>query len=304
MDVLSAILKLLRLKASVYFHANFCGAWSLHPPESNKATFHIIQRGTCWLHMADDSDPVTLRSGDLIFFPRATKHIITDTSESPPKSLELGIISDPDSVGPTTKIICGHFEFESNLVNPILTALPDVIHIRSDDPENAVWLDSLIGFIYRETESDSLGSTAVVDKLCDVLFVQIIRSWINKKETDQGFLAALADPQLYQALQQFHSSPHAAWSVELLAAKAGMSRSAFAKRFQSIMGITPMYYVAHWRMQRAHEMLVTSNKSIAQIAEYFTYQSEASFRKAFKQHMGIPPGAVRKSKEKNMLVSV
>jgi len=293
MDVLSDIVSLLRLKASVYFHANFCGAWSVSPPHSNKASFHIIERGTCWLHMPSRQDSVTLRSGDLIFFPRDVKHAITDTQELP-SSLENGITSDPDATGPTTKIICGYFEFESNLVNPILNALPDVVHIKSDDPDNALWLDSLMRFIYRETESETLGSTAVVDKLCDVLFVQIIRSWINKSETDKGFLAALADPQLYTAIEEFHSNPNVYWSVELLAEKSGMSRSAFAKRFQLIMGITPMYYVAHWRMQRAYELLTTTNKSIAQIAEEFTYQSEASFRKAFKQHIGSPPGAIRK----------
>ncbi|NQZ54117.1 MAG: AraC family transcriptional regulator [Piscirickettsiaceae bacterium] len=299
MDVLSDVLKLLRLKASVYFHANFCGSWSLSSPESNIAKFHIVERGTCWLHMPHGEQAITLRSGDLIFFPRDAKHIITDTSEPLSKVLEPGIISDPAATGPTTKIICGSFQFESGLVNPILNALPDVVHIKSDDPDNTAWLDPLMRFIYQETENESLGSAAVVDKLCDVLFVQIIKSWINKKETVSGFLAALADSQLYRALQQFHASPTSVWTVELLAEQAGMSRSAFAKRFQLIMGITPMYYVAHWRMQCAHELLITTNKSIAQIADDFTYQSEASFRKAFKQHMGTPPGAVRKSKSTN-----
>lgn len=299
MDVLSDVLKLLHLKASVYFHANFCGTWSINPPKSNKAAFHIIERGTCWLHMPTEQEPITLRSGDLVFFPRDIQHVIRNTVEPPPKSLDLGIISDPEAIGPTTKVICGYFEFESNLVNPILNALPDVIHIKSEDPDNAIWLDSLIRFIYRETESYSMGSSAVIDKLCDVLFVQIIRSWINKKDTVQGFLAALADPQLYRALEQFHSLPSDGWTVDRLAEKAGMSRSAFAKRFQSIMGITPMYYVAHWRMQRAYEILTTTNKSIAQIAEDFSYQSEASFRKAFKQHIGTPPGRIRKLNSKN-----
>lgn len=301
MDVLSDVLNLLHLKASVYFHANFCGSWSISSPHYNKAAFHIIERGICWLHMPTKQEPVALHSGDLIFFPKeghndGTIHHIISESREPPHYREIGIISDAESTGATTKIICGYFEFESNLANPILNSLPDVVHIKSGDPDNAVWLDSLIGSIYRETESNSLGSTAVIDKLCDVLFVQIIRSWINKKETGNGFLAALSDPQLYQALAHFHASPNTHWSVERLAEKSAMSRSAFAKRFQLIMGITPMYYVAHWRMQRAYELLITTNKSIAQIAEQFTYQSEASFRKAFKQHIGTPPGAVRKMK--------
>ncbi len=294
MDVLSNILKLLRLKASVYFQADFCGSWSISSKETNEAHFHIVERGTCWLHLPNEPQAITLRSGDLVFFPRDAKHFVTESNKYP-LYLEPGILFGSDLSEPTTKIICGVFEFESNVVNPILNALPEVVHIKNADPDNAVWLDSLIQFICRESQSDSLGSTAVVDKLCDVLFVQIIRSWISKNDTKQGFIAALADPSLYRALDAFHASPYITWSVELLAEKAGMSRSAFSNRFQTIMVVTPMYYVTHWRMQCAHDMLITGNKSIAKIAEQMTYQSEASFRKAFKQHIGNPPGAVRKT---------
>ncbi len=294
MDVLSDVLQLLRLKAHVYFYANFCGAWSISSPNSNQAKFHIVERGTCWLHMADGGEPITLRSGDLVFFATNARHIITESPVKPDYELAAGIIFDKDNSGPTTRIICGNFDFESNLMNPILSTLPDVVHIQSNDPTNTIQLESLMRFIYLETESDTLGATAVVDKLCDVLFVQIIRSWLNKNQSQQGFLAALADPQLHQALKQFHAKPGEIWTVGSLARQAGMSRSAFAKRFQTIMAKTPMDYVAHWRMQCAYELLITTNKSMAQLAEMFSYQSEASFRKAFKHHIGLTPGVVKK----------
>ncbi len=294
-DVLSEVLQLLRLKAHVYFYADFCGSWSISSPNSNQAKFHIVERGTCWLHMANSKQAITLRSGDLVFFANNARHIISESPLKPDDDLEAGIIVGEENAGPTTRIICGNFDFDSNLMNPILSTLPEVIHIKSNEPTNAIQLESLMRFIYLETESDTLGSTAVVDKLCDILFVQIIRSWLNKNKHQQGFLAALADPQSHQALKQFHAKPGETWTVELLAQQAGMSRSAFAKRFHTIMAKPPMEYVAHWRMQCAYELLITSNKSMAQLAEMFSYQSEASFRKAFKQHIGLTPGAVKKA---------
>jgi len=295
MDVLSDVLKLLRLHASVYFNADFCGGWTISSPEHNKASYHIIERGTCWLHFGEDQQPLTLRGGDLVFFPRDIRHMMSNSSEKQPLA-PPGVVA-PDTEGPTTRMVCGYFEFESNLVNPILNALPDVVHIQNDDPDNAIWLEALLSQICRETEMNALGSKAVIDKLSDVLFVQIIRCWINKKASEQGLLAALADPQISAALQHIHQSPNTVWTVESLAQQVGMSRSAFAKRFQTVMGATPMHYLAHWRMQKAHELLTTSNQSVAQIAEQFNYQSEASFSKAFKQHMDIGPGAVRRAKK-------
>ena len=295
MDILSDVLKLLRLNASVFFHANFCGAWKMSSAISRKATFHIVERGNCWLHLDDDQEPITLRGGDLIFFPRDIRHMVSDSAQKQDLT-EPGTVSTSDEDGATTRLVCGYFEFESPLVNPILNALPDLVHIKNEDPENAIWLESLMNQICRETEQNTMGSKAVIDKLCDVLFVQIVRCWVNKKASDTGFLAALADPKVSLALEHIHDEPSTVWTLDSLAEKSGMSRSAFAKRFQAIMGTTPMYYLAHWRMQNAYDLLTTTNKSIAQIAEDFTYQSEASFSKAFKQHMNIGPGAARRAK--------
>jgi len=294
MDVLSDVLKLLRLHASVYLNADFCGGWTISSPEENIASYHIIERGTCWLHLGEDKEPLTLRGGDLVFFPRNTRHMMSDSNKQQPL-VEPGIVA-ADTEGPTTRIVCGYFKFESSLVNPILDALPDVVHIKHDDPDNAIWLEALLSQICRETEAGSLGAKAVIDKLSDVLFVQIIRCWINKKESETGFLAALADPKITLALQKVHEAPSERWTVESLAKQVQMSRSAFAKRFNTVMGNTPMHYLAHWRMQKAYELLSKTNKSVAQIAEQFNYQSEASFSKAFKQHMAIGPGAVRRAK--------
>lgn len=293
MDVLSDVLRLLRLRASVFFHASFCGAWSVDSSGENKATFHLIARGACWLHMPSEMVPIPLRGGDLVVFPRDAVHVISaspELAELPPHS---GVIASGGE-GPSTSLVCGYFEFDTPLANPILSALPDVVHIRGEEAGNAGWIDLLMRFIASETENAAPGSDVLVDRLADVLFIQVVRTAMRDQAAPTGLLATLSDRKISRAMQSLHEAPEAIWTVDKLAETAGMSRAAFAKRFQELMGMAPMTYVTHWRMQRAYELLRLGEKSVAMIAEQSGYQAEAAFRKAFKQHMGFGPGAVRR----------
>ena len=134
----------------------------------------------------------------------------------------------------------------------------------------------------------------VIDRLSDVLFVHVVRTFMKQSDPESGFLAALIDGRIGKALREIHSKPGFRWSVGSLADKSGMSRSSFAKRFQDLMEMTPMYYVTHWRMQRAWDELGAGSRSVATLAEKYGYASEVSFRKAFKKHIGKGPGAVRR----------
>jgi AraC-like DNA-binding protein len=294
MDVLSNVLSLLNLRASVYFHSSFCGDWSIDGDNEYRATFHLIARGNCWLHMPERQRTAALRGGDLIVFPRDTRHSISssrtagDTAMPAPPSPA----QNPDE--PTTSLICGYFDFESPQANPILDAMPDFIHIKNEDPARSSTLDSVLRFITTETESTRPGADVIVDKLSEILFIHVIRAYMQQTDSKAGFLAALSDPRLGQAIRAVHENPAYRWSVTRLAEKAGMSRSAFANHFQAVVGITPMHYVTDWRMQTAFEKLRTGRNSVALIAEQSGYQTEASFRKAFKSRMGIGPGAVRR----------
>ena len=293
MDVLSDVLGLLRLSARVFFHSSFCGQWSVNTSGSGIATFHLIARGSCWLHMPQTGHSISLRAGDLIVFPRDAMHVISDKAEwegDPGR----GVVRGGETSGPSTSLICGYFEFGNLQSNPILDALPDAVHIRGEEAGNATWLNSLMQFLIAETEAATDGSAVVIDRLSDVLFVHVIRTYMKLSDHESGFLAALTDGRIGKALREIHSKPGAAWSVANLAEKAGMSRSAFARRFQDLMKASPMHYVTHWRMQRAWDELNAGSRSVAALAEKYGYGSEVSFRKAFKKHIGQGPGAVRR----------
>lgn len=262
--------------------------------DAHRSTFHLIARGNCWLKMQTSDERVALRAGDLIVFPRNSPHSI-GIGQDDGATDETCI--DPDA--PTTSLVCGFFDFESPQTNPVLDALPDVIHLRNEDTVKSAMLDTVLRFITAETEAADAGSDVVVDKLSEILFIQVIREYIRKQDIHTGLLAALTDERLTYAIQQVQENPGLAWNVETLATKAGMSRSSFASHFLKVSGMTPMQYVTRWRMQVAFEKLRKKQNSVAQVTEQSGYQSEASFSKAFKQHMGVGPGAVRRSRNRS-----
>lgn len=293
MDTISDVLRLLNLHASVFFHSSFCGEWAMDGENDYRATFHLIARGNCWLHLADSDSHIALTGGDLVVFPRNIAHSI---SYSPQPPGDIDGIPEPVAEGeiPTISLICGYFDFESPQANPLLDAMPDVIHIKHEDPAKTSQLDTLLQFITIETESDSPGSDAIVDKLSEILFIHVIRAYMLKSNARSGLLSALADKQLGKVISAIHRQPGFQWTVEKLASQAGMSRSAFSKHFQQVADMSPMQYVTQWRMQTAYEKLRTTRESVSHIAEQCGYQTEASFRKAFKQQVGVGPGAIRK----------
>ena len=246
--------------------------------------------------MPDQGNNLVLRGGDLIVFPRDIKHYIS-SSQAPGKIPD--VLSPPSAAEgdrPATSLICGYFDFDSPLANPILDAMPDVVHIKNEDPAKTSMLDSILRFITQETENAQAGADVIVDRLSEVLFIHVIRAYIQQSGVSTGLLAALSDIKLGPVIQSIHQNPGYKWSVDNLAEKATMSRSAFANHFQAVTGITPMQYVTNWRMQTAFERLRTGKESVAWIAEHSGYQTEASFRKAFKKQMGMAPGAIRKDR--------
>ncbi len=292
MDILSELLGALHLKAHVFLHAQFCGEWAVDTSGGQRATFHLVARGTSWLHLPGRDVPIPLRGGDLVVFPHDAPHTLSSCQVPPPASVPRNQPSaEPD--GPSTTLICGYFEFDRRHWNPLLGALPEMLIIKEEEAANTAMMDTLSRLMIYETEQGGPGSDVVVDRLSEVLFIHVVRTHMQRQDATAGFLAALADRQLSVALKQIHERPGEKWTVAGLAQAAGMSRSTFAARFHVLVGLTPLQYLTRWRMQRAHERLEQPGVSVAQVAESYAYESEAAFSKAFKKHFGYGPGKVR-----------
>ena len=290
MDLISNMLTTLRLNASIFLHSTFCKEWVIDIGEFNVATFHLISHGNCWLHLPQGK-PVALHERDLVILPHNAPHLVSNSPEPPrddtPRNTPAETIC-----GPSVTFICGTAVFSQNYWNPLVEALPEYIIMSTLDSRDTT-LGKIIDALINESESNDLGSEAIIDRLADILFIEVLRSYI-KKEHSGSFLLAISDAKISRALVEFHADPGKDWDVQALADIACLSRSAFAERFQNLVGMPPMQYVTRWRMQFAHNKLTESMESIGDIAASCGYHSEESFVKAFRKEFGVSPNAVRR----------
>jgi AraC-like DNA-binding protein len=196
----------------------------------------------------------------------------------------------------TIDLICGCFNLHGIGASLPLTALPAVVHVGDLSGDARPWLSQTIQLLAVESRTPGPGSATVVNRLCDALFVYVLRSHLATLPAGgPNWLRALVEPQIGPAIEAIHANPAAAWTVAGLADHSGMSRSAFAARFTQAVGEGPMQYLTRWRLQKAAAMLQRGEIGIAQVASNSGYGSEAAFSKAFKRALGMTPGAYRRA---------
>ncbi len=290
-DALSDILRKMRLSAEIYARPDYCGTWAVDTSGHRKMAFHLIERGNAWLH-TDDAEPMPMTSGELVLFPRDAPHQLAD-SPSPPNASVINRPPPEVLEGPVTSLLCGFFEFQSKSAWALLDGLPEMVTLNLRESSSTPGTAALLQLMVTELASDRPGASAVINELAYVLFVHVLRSQIDQGLTG-GLLCALADPKIGAALSTLHADVAEPWTVDQLAAAATMSRSAFAKRFNELVGMAPMRYVTEWRMAEARDLLQNTNQSMGEIALAVGYQSEVAFRKAFRNVVGETPGKVRR----------
>lgn len=305
MDVLSDILDLLKFKGSLYFATNFTAPFGIQvPPYKRVARFHLAVSGDCWVKVDGTEEPVRLQAGDMIIVPHGAPHALSDRIDTPIVSLDEALNKsgfkgkghfafggDDES---QTNLLCGHFEFDPTFSHPLLTELPNHILIRGEQAVEFSWFESAMRYMSYESRTPNLGGGAIVRRMSEILFIHAVRVWSATSNMDEGFLRAVSDRHIGRALQAFHANPADQWTIDRLAAEAGLSRSVFADRFRALMSSTPLSYVTSWRIQKACHFLLESDLPTDVIAEKVGYQSQASFSKVFKKIIGQGPGAYRR----------
>lgn len=319
MDVLSDVLRAVRLHSAVYFDVragekivamtppmSMVGD-KLMPNAQQVIPFHIMTRGKCWVETVDSSEPpVAFEDGDFLLYPHGHGHVfVTELGDRLPPDISnygrqdgerLPKVVNMIEVGPETmRFVCGYLGCDARPFNPLLGALPAQVLAKRPAEGNHVEVD-LIAAAVEESGAQRAGGETILARLSELLFVRVIRRYIEQlPEHSEGWLAGLRDPQIGKVLQLIHGAPAQDWTLEKLARKTGVSRSVLAERFASRVGETPMRYLTKWRMQLATGLLALPGNSVASIAERVGYQSEAAFNRAFKSVVGMPPGAWRRT---------
>lgn len=283
-----------QLTSSVFFAGEPCGGWQVDNSGSGAAGFHLVVQGRPWLHRPGTAvSPLQLETEDFVFFRHEATHVLSDSPETPAQfCTRVDAMTPLGTASDRTGLICGRVMLEQGVRRFLLAPLPDVVVMGKRSAHVSPVVGAVVRAMWHEARSQAQPLTAALNKLADVLVAHVIRFAVASGLTSSGLFAGLADPNLRRALIGLIEAPEQPWTVESLAGKALMSRSAFAARFQAVVGQAPLEFVREWRMQNALALL-RSGRSVAEAAASCGYDSEASFAKAFKRVMGTGPGAAR-----------
>lgn len=311
-DVLSDVLRAIRLTGSLQFCFMPSGNWQTgnKPAMARLASgtgsvmpFHILVEGACWLKI--DGQHIDLAAGDVVAFPFGTGHqlgvgsdgpTILPTEDLPPRPWrELPILRYGDGSG-QVRLLCGYLQCDSMSFRPLRAALPNLLYVRTKDADGTGWLRATIDQITAEVDRPRSGGLSMLERLTEITFIELLRHQISAAQpVASGWLAALADPALGRCLALIHEDPRRDWSVETLAAAAGLSRSSLSERFETILATSPIRYLREWRLCQASIALSTTSRPIAAIAEEAGYGTEAAFNRAFSRVYGMPPASWRQA---------
>ncbi len=302
MDALTDVLSALELKGWLSSRRELVPPWRYDFAQSKDSTFHVINDGGAFLQVEGEASPRRVEDGDVVLFPTGHPHSLFDNPASPTMRLvhldynparERHIVACQGS-GPKLLMLCGAFHFDYPNDVPLLHRLPRLIHIASAQGHMDQGIGGIVQLIARESASRQPGTEIMLKRLTELLFIQVIRLWIDQERTAAGgWAGALRDQPVSTALDLIHHSPERHWTVKELAEAAALSRSAFSARFTELVGEPPMTYLTRWRMLRATRLLKNEVR-METVAEQLGYESEAAFRKAFKREVGIPPAQYRR----------
>ena len=317
-DPLSDVLKTVRLTGAVFFDICARSPWVAEQPSpgdilpkvlpgaGHLIAYHVITEGHCYANLVGQ-DPISVQAGEIIVFTRGDPHVMASKpgmrAEQPnAESLySEGAIQQPFYVnvgaeGPVSaKFVCGFLACDGQPFNPLLDNLPPVIKVAAGSGSDTRWLSEFIHVAAHETADKRAGSEGVLARLSELMFIEVVRRYLEGLPPAQiGWLAGLRDPFVGKALSLMHAKPAHNWTIDDLARDVGLSRSVLAERFNDMVGIPPIQYLAKWRMQIAVGMLGRGDMNIASIAAQTGYSSEAAFSRAFKRMVGVSPSEHRR----------
>ncbi|MFV2174076.1 AraC family transcriptional regulator [Actinomadura sp. LOL_016] len=307
MDVLSDVIAIVRTgrprSARLRWHAPWGQSF---PAALGSAGFQVVLQGTCWLIPTGGAPPVALGVGDVVFFPHGHGYGLADsptTPLAPPACDPYGdaalhaSASTGHPAGDLAAVtLCGGYRLDRTRSHPLLGDLPDMVRLPARLGDRTE-LHAAVELLAAELNRPRLGANTLVPSLLDMLLLYILRAWFDDHPQDgtgTGWAAALADPAIATALQDIHHDLAHPWTVASLAASAGLSRAAFAKRFTTMTGQPPLSYLTWWRMTVAAQLLRTSDAPLHQVAAQTGYSSESAFANAFKRKYAIAPGRYRR----------
>jgi AraC-like DNA-binding protein len=301
-DALAAVLASAGVRGTIAATVNAADPWGLGLDDIPGAAFHAVIAGTAWLCLPGRPD-TRLLPGDVVMLPTGAAHVLASAPDASTVPFDRVAAQHALAAGeelhvgcgdPRTRILCASYRQDPAITLPLLTLLPDLLHIPAARTGSS--LDTTLRLLAQETSQPAPGSAAVLDRIVDILFVQVLRTWLaisGPAGQDPSWLSALAEPVAGAALAALHAQPGHDWTVASLAAVTGVSRATLARHFLAAVGVTPAAHLTRWRMDLAAQRLRDSDDTVGAIARTLGYTSEFAFIRAFTRIRGTSPGRYR-----------
>ena len=303
-DALGHALEYVRLTEGTYCRCELGRPWGISFSRQEQARFHVVVAGDAWLRQPNGGW-TALHAGDVLLLPQGSGHALADRARgavTPLGDLPLEPTGDGTFVmkmgghAPGVVLVCCSVTFDQPLMRPVVDAMPKLLLLRGGAVNDAI-SSKLIAAMAEEARSRRIGTASVMTRLADVLITSVIRAWAESTPDEaSGWLAAMRDPHIGRALAAIHDQPGKPWSIESLARVARSSRSVFAERFASLVGMPPARYLTRFRMAIAASWFEHERVTVVEAAHRLGYESEAAFSRAFKRSTGFAPTALRKRK--------
>ncbi|WP_018505922.1 AraC family transcriptional regulator [Parafrankia discariae] len=303
MDLLADVLAVSGVRGTVAARIRAGSSWGWWARDVRGAAFHAVTAGTAWLGLPGQP-PRELLPGDVVLLPTGTEHLLAGDERIAARGGDhrsdswerAGDGTVRIGVGPVrTHILCAHYTHDPAVTTQVLGLLPEIVHIRGCP--GGTGLDDTVRLLGRELADPRIGGAVVLDRLVDVLLVQLLRVWLagapDRPRT--SWLGALGDPVVAAALRELHADPARAWTTASLAGVVVVSRATLARRFAAALGQSPGVYLTRWRMDLAALRLRDTEESLDVVARSVGYSSVYAFSRAFRRARGAPPGRYRQT---------
>ncbi len=297
-DIVSDILETLRFRGTIFFHSQLAAPWGVSFEPMDIPRFHIALSGECFVGI-DHLQSIQVKHREIVMLPTGKSHWIADSpGRDLVESVKVGEACELNSPmfqsgEITNRLMCGLVQFDHSDSHPMLDALPEIMHFPESKINESTWATATL--IDMELIRTNSNSNTIIDRLSEVLFLQLLEEYVQSGEGETGFFAALRDKRIYQALKLIHSELDFHWTLDNLGERVGMSRATLNRHFHTTVGTTPMVYIQNWRMMKSYSLIRHSNSSLDTIAESVGFSSARTLTRAFQRHYGFSPKEARNS---------
>jgi len=302
MDVLADVLAVSGVRGTLGARIEAGADWGWWAAPAPGAAFHAVTSGTAWLARPGHA-PQQLMPGDVLLLPGGAEHVLASdpvalarTGEHASDDWEqAGVGAVRIGVGPVqTHVLCAHYEYDRAMTTQVFALLPELVHIRAQDGGDG--LQDTVRLLARELARPQVATAVVLDRLVDILLVQLLRVWLASQPAEPeeaSWLGVLSDPVIGAAVAKLHEDPARGWTTAALAQEIAVSRATLSRRFPAVVGKAPGAYLTDWRMDLAARRLRDTDDTLEAVAQSVGYTSVYAFSRAFRRARAQPPGRYR-----------